>query len=244
MTVSRNGKAKADGSTRPRSQALERLFGRKPVVDLDDLRGTLGTSSRTTVFRALRRAGYLTSYSHAGRYYTLRRIPVFDNRGLWFHGDVRFSVHGTLRATLVVLIRQASAGHTHDELAVILGLRVHDTLRNLVEEKQIGRERIESVYIYIDVDPDRARAQLSQRQQTTTEDLAGAVGRPAAPVELARVVDVLLAVIHAPKDDARTIAGRLRANGLLVDDEQVEAVFAQYALGKKTARPRSKRSRR
>lgn len=228
-------------------EALERLFRRKPVVELEALRRALDTTSRTTVFRVLRRVGYLTSYSHAGRYYTLRTIPKFDDRGLWFCGEVRFSVHGTLRATLVVLVKQAPAGHTHEELEVVLGLRVHDTLLDLVETKHVGRDRIGAVYVYLDADPERAAAQVDRRRRAAAPEPAGAV-RTAPPLPLpldpARVVDVLLAVIHAPNDDARTIAARLRAGGRAVEDAQVEALFAQYGLGKKTARPRSRRSRR
>lgn len=225
-------------------EALERLFRRKPVVELEALRSALGTTSRTTVFRALRRVGYLTSYSHAGRYYTLRTAPRFDGRGLWFCGEVRFSAHGTLRATIVVLVKEAPAGRTHEDLEVILGLRVHDTLRSLVEAKEVGRERIEAVYVYVDSDPGRAAAQLERRRRPARSEPVGVGPLPPPPLDLARVVDVLLAVIHAPKDDARTIAARLRASGLAVEDEQVEAVFSQYDLGKKTARSRSRRSPR
>lgn len=229
------------------SRALERLFREKPVADLEALRRVLATTSRTTVFRALRRLGYLTSYSHAGRYYTLRTIPTFDTRGLWFYGEVRFSSHGTLRATIVVLIKRAPAGHTHEELEVILGLRVHDTLRSLVEVKEIARERIDAVYVYIDADPEHAAAQLARRRGAARVEpppVAPAPSPPPPPLELARVVDILLAVIHAPNDDARTIAARLRANGLAIQDEQVQAVFTQYRIEKKTARSRSRRSRR
>ena len=70
------------------ASGLDRLFHRQPVVLLDDLRRALGTKSRTTIFRILSAAGYLTSFDHAGRYYTLRRIPDFDERGLWFWRDV------------------------------------------------------------------------------------------------------------------------------------------------------------
>jgi hypothetical protein len=229
-------------------KSLERLFREKPVADLEALRRALDTTSRTTVFRALRRRGYLTSYSHAGRYYTLRAIPAFDGRGLWFYGEVRFSSHGTLRATIVILVKRAPAGHTHEDLEVILGLRVHDTLRSLVEAKEIGRERIDAVYVYVDTDPEHARAQLTRRQGVArapaSVEPAPSRPPPPPPLDLARVVDVLLAVIHAPRDDARTIAARLRASGLAVEVEQVQAVFTQYGIGKKTARSRSRRSRR
>jgi hypothetical protein len=230
-------------------EALGRLFRRKPVAELEALRRALRTTSRTTVFRALRRVGYLTSYSHAGRYYTLRTVPRFDDRGLWFHGEARFSAHGTLRATIVVLIKRAPAGHTHEELEVILGLRVHDTLRSLVEAKEVGRERIDGVYVYVDPDPGKAAAQLERRRGPVRAVPAGVAPPPPSPLpppslDLARVVDVLLAVIHAPKDDARMIAARLRAAGLAVEDAQVASVFSQHDLGKKTARSRSRRSPR
>lgn len=233
------------------SRALKSLFRRKPIATLQELRRGLRVKSRTTILGALRNAGYLSSYSHAGRYYTLNHIPTFDRRGLWFHGEVRFSKHGTLRRTVVVLVTEAIAGHTHEELAVVLGLRVHDTLRSLVETGEIGRVHIDVAYVYVAVDSTRASEQLSQREAMRAEEAVATQSRAsatplAAPsaLDLARVIDVLVAVIHAPKDDAHTIAARLRAGGLVVTNEQVEAVFEQYELAvKKTARSRSRRSR-
>ena len=228
----------------PRVQRTERLFRRRPVVQLKQLQRALRTSTRT-VFRILDRLGYLSSYSHAGAYYTLRQIPTFDTHGLWFHGEVRFSRHGTLRATMVVLVCGAPAGHTHEELEAVLGLRVHDTLRSLVEARALGRERVAAVYVYLHPNADRAAAQLERRRLAQRPPAPAPVQEaPPAALDLPRLVEVLVAVIRAPRDDAATIATRLRAGGLAVTDEQVEAVFAQYALGKKTARSRSPRSPR
>jgi len=193
----------------------------------------------------LDRLGYLSSYSHAGRYYTLGDIPTFAAHGLWFYGEARFSKHGTLRATVVVLVREAPAGHTHEELQGIVGLRIHDTLRSLVADRVLGRERVEAVYLYVDADLKRAAAQLEQRRRMrAAPPIAPGVDKRSPPLDLARVVDILLAVIHGPKEDAAAIAARLRQGGLAVSDEQVEAVFTQYGLEKKTALSRSRRSRR
>jgi hypothetical protein len=224
--------------------SLHKLFERKRVAPLAELRRALGVRSRTTVFFALRAAGYFSSYSHAGRYYTLRQIPEFDAHGLWFFGEIRFSKHGTLRATVVVLVREAPAGRTHEELEVLLGLRVHDTLRSLVETRTLGRQRVQSVYVYLDSDPQRAAAQFEERRRTVVALVPEPVYRASPILDPPRVVQVLVTVIQAPKDNARAIAARLRANGLVVSDEQVEAVFMHYELGKKTARSRSPRSRR
>jgi len=116
--------------------ALKKLFRHRPVAQLDDLRQALNTPSRTTIFRVLQAVGYRTSYSHAGRYYTLSRIPQFDSHGLWRYRDIGFSAQGTLRSTVVYLVNSSPAGQTHHELQDLLHLRVHDTLRLLVESRE------------------------------------------------------------------------------------------------------------
>lgn len=224
------------------TQALANLFRRKPVATLPELQRSLGSSARTAL-RALSRMGYLTSYSHAGRYYTLSHIPAFDATGLWLHGEICFSRHRTLRATVVVLVERSSAGHTHEELQALLRLRVHDTLRSLVADKALSRERATGVYVYLHPDGEVAGAQMARRRELAARSTP-LPRPPAAHLDPVHVIDVLVAVIHAPKDDARAIAAGLRAAGLAVSDEQVEAVFAQYELEKKTARSRSARSRR
>lgn len=211
---------------------LDRLFARKSAALLAELRLALGTASRTTIFRILSAVGYLTSYSHSGRYYTLRRIPKFDRLGLWSWRGIRFSSRGTLRATVVSLIEEATAGHTHEELQEILGLRVHDTLRLLVLDSAIGRELVGAVYLYLAVDPKKAVQQLGLRRERQ------AAVTVAAKLDPALVIDVLVEVIHHPREDARSVASRLATAGRVVSTEQVEAIFGQYGV-KKTAASRS-----
>jgi hypothetical protein len=221
---------------------LEKHFRRKPIATLTQMQRSLGSSTRT-VLRALKRAGYLTSYSHAGLYYTLSRIPKFDAAGLWFYGEIRFSRHRTLRTTVVVLVKESHAGHTHEELEALVRLRVHDTLRSLVNDKELARERVTGVYVYLHPDGKVAAAQLTRRREMATPSTP-LPSSPAAPLDLAQVIDVLVAVIHSPKDDAGAIAAHLRARGLPLTAEEVEGVFMAYGLGKKTARSRSRRLRR
>ena len=104
--------------------------------------------------------------------------------------------------------------------------------------------RVEEIYVYLDPSPRRAKTQLAERRRMTVGPMPVPVPGGVPPLEPIRVIDVLVAVIHAPKEEARIIAARLRAAGLVVSDEQVEVIFAQYGLEKKTARSRSTRSRR
>jgi len=208
---------------------LNHLFRRKRAALLDDLRAALGTTSRTTIFRILRAVGYFTSYNHAGRYYTLRRIPKFDHWGLWAWRGIGFSTHGTLRATSVFLVQQSESGQTHEELQHRLGLRVHDTLRSLVQDGAITRERFEHVYLYLSANPKKAAAQIAARRQLQVPAPAAAL-----PWDPLLVIDVLVQVIQHPRENAAVIAGRLRAAGRAVTSKQVEEVL--HACGvKKTA---------
>ena len=210
---------------------LNQLFRTKRAALLDELRAALGTTSRTTIFRILKAVGYFTSYSHAGRYYTLRRIPKFDGWGLWAWRGIGFSSHGTLRATSVFLVEQSPAGQTHEELQQRLGLRVHDTLRSLVEDRSITRERFEDVYLYLSADRKKSATQIAARRELQ-------VTAAAQPPDPLLVIDVLVQVIHHPREDPAAIAGRLRAAGRTVTPEQVEEVFHAYGVKKTAARSR------
>lgn len=214
---------------------LHKLFRSRPVALLSDLRKALHTPSRTTIFRRLSAVGYRTSYSHAGRYYTLKRIPQFDQRGLWHYRHIGFSLQGTLRATVIDLVETSPAGQTHQELQDVLDLRVHDTLRFLVRAHELQRKRFQDFYVYLSAKPKRASRQWTQRQK---------LAPPPAPEELnpARVIDVLVDLLHHPHDDARAVSQRLRAGGHPVTPEQIETIWAHYNL-KKTPRVRSRRGR-
>jgi hypothetical protein len=217
---------------------LNRLFRRKRAALLDDLRAALGTTSRTTIFRILKAVGYFTSYSHAGRYYTLHRIPNFDRWGLWSWHGIGFSSHGTLRATSVFLIEHSEAGLSHEELQRQLGLRVHDTLLSLVRNGSITRELFEDVYVYLSSDAKKAAKQTAARRKLQ-------IRAPTAvlPPDPLLVIDILVDVIHHPRDDAAATAERLRASGRVVTVKQVEEVFDLYEVNKTGAPSRWPRSR-
>lgn len=221
---------------------LTRHFKRKLVADLQTIQGLLGTSSRTTVFRMLSEAGYSTSYSHAGRYYTLEAIPQFDDQGLWSHGEALFSKYGTLRATVVRFVHDAPAGQTHGELRDKLRLRVHDTLRELSKAKEIGRVPLERLFLYVSVERAVARAQLAERRR-----LLESQPPPAPPPSPTVTVEVLLDLVHGAQAWAKPAAmvRRLGARGVAVSVAQVEEIFQRYGIEpKKTARSGSKRLRR
>ena len=218
-------------------RVLADFFRRKAIADLQALFTVLETDSRMSVFRRLSDVGYFSSFSHAGRYYTLRSIPQFDHDGLWQCGGVGFSRYGSLKSTVEHLVGEAEAGRTHYELRVRLQVRVHNTLLDLVQEKRIGRETFAGQYLYVSVEPACASSQVAIRGQQQK-------GVATAHLPSSVVIEVLLELVQGARVqfDAEEVAARLAARGLAVSSEQVESVFRNYGL-KKTARSRWGRSR-
>jgi hypothetical protein len=211
---------------------LGSLFRRRPVADLPALQRALGTESRTSIFRILSKIGYLTSYSHSGRFYTLQEIPRFDEYGLWSYRDVFFSKFRTLRNSVLHLVNESVAGQTYSELQTRLHLRVYNALHDLIEAKEIGLEDLEQFNLYVSIGQRRARAQIAQRRKLLrTQPVAIPMPDPAI------VIEVLVVYIHHPHADPHSVAALVRRTGKVISVEQVKTVFVQYELGKKK-RPR------
>ncbi|MCP4038171.1 MAG: hypothetical protein GY733_14620 [bacterium] len=218
-----------------------RLFRKRRVVTIDALFDTLDTGARMSVFRRLSAIGYMTSYSHAGRYYTIEEIPEFDQEGLWHHQGVSFSRHGSLKDTVEHLVSESEAGRTHPELELTLHVRVHNTLLNLVEEERVGRVEFQRCYLYVNAKARKAKAQITRRQESFEAEALLREERPAPAV----VIQVLLEIIHGAKVkvEPAAIAARLANRGISVSITQVEMLVQEHGL-KKTAKSRSRRSRR
>lgn len=214
-------------------KALRKFFKTKPVAEIVELLALLNTTSRMSVFRRLKELGYLSSYTHAGRYYTLSAIPCFNSLGLWCHKGIGFSKYGSLKATVIHLIHQSDAGMTHQELETHLHVRVHNALLELVQSKQIKREPSAGMYLYVSAEWRRANEQVTRRKEIHS-------GRKKSPLPAWIAIEVLAEAIRESqiRGDSREIADQLLARGIVVTAEQVDQVFEQYHLKKNGLRHR------
>jgi hypothetical protein len=146
------------------SDELRSLLLRSRIATLDELKHALGTSVDITVFRKLKPLGYLTSYSHRGRYYTLREIARFDEKGLWSHATVWFSQFGTLLATAASFVNRSPRGLFADELAGTLHVDVQDVLYQLTQQRRVTRQLVSGLYLYTAIDRTVQHGQLLARR--------------------------------------------------------------------------------
>lgn len=177
-----------------------------------------------SVRRFLSKAGYYSSFTHNGRWYTLASIPNFGREGLWFHKEIGFSNAGSLTRTLVRLIERSPEGMTADQLGEKLRCRCHAVLVQLYRKGRVQRQKHGRSYVYLAADADTASHQRRALQEPKA---------PLLPAEMA--VLVLVEFIHSPKAEFRQLANAVsRRTGAVITADQVQALFQRHGV-KKTA---------
>ena len=151
-------------TTKYHLQALKQFFDRHKIATLDQLREALGSPARCTVFRKLGDLQYLSSYSHRGKYYTLKSIARFSEQGLWSFHSVWFSRFGNLLQTAQAFVHHSDAGYSAAELKDILQVKTKHALTQLVRDGRLERETFDSVYVYLSAQKDVASRQIEARK--------------------------------------------------------------------------------
>ena len=151
-------------SERFSAESIARLLRRQQIATMDELKEALGTRVDMTVFRKMRRLPYLSSYSHGGRYYTLREVAGFDEWGLWTCRNAHFSQFGSLVDTVEIFVNRAVRGYVASELTAELQVEAKEPLLKLVRQRRLAREAVAGLYVYCSAEPARRRQQLITRE--------------------------------------------------------------------------------
>ena len=136
-------------TTKYQIQALKKFLDHQKIATLDEVKAVLGYPARCTVFRKLAEMEYLSSYSHRGKYYTLKSIARFNAQGLWNYRTVWFSRFGNLLDTAEALVQESETGYTAAELKGILHVKTKHALAQLTRSGRLQREQFNSIYVYL-----------------------------------------------------------------------------------------------
>lgn len=216
------------------AKALVSAFRKRKILTLEQLLAAAGCHSRMTLWRHLKPLGYSTSFNHNSRYYTLAETACFDASGLWFHRDVGFSLHGSLRQTLVTLVHDSKAGMTANELSELLRTRVQNQLAQLIAKNELARIKRGRGHLYLSADV------AVQAQQLKRREAGDEKGRPESESSQSDTIAILAQLVRAPRSSARHIATLLSGQGLSVTRSQVLEVIDRYQLRKKGRQRRSR----
>ena len=211
-------------TTKP-MQRLCSLFSEEPCWMIEPLALKLNYSI-PSVRRFLKKAGYYSSFTHNGAWYTLHSIPNFGTDGLWFFGDIGFSSFNNLPNALIELISRSPAGLTAEELGLKLHCRCHAILVQLCRLGKLERQKHGRSYIYLASD---SQISVSQRRALAMKSLHP----DQIPAEIA--VMVLVEFIKSPTSSFEHLRNVIKkAKGVTVALAQIEKLFETHDL-KKTA---------
>lgn len=161
------------------SKTLLTYLNEKKIVTMDEVKAFLNTNARMTAFRKLSQLNYISSCSHSGKYYSLKRIARFNQNGIWNYKSAIFSKYGTLKKTIETMIENSSKGYTASELNSVLKVKVENTLLELSKSKVVIRKKMFGVYVYCS-----ASSNLYKKQELNRKDRIQCVGNATMEPEI------------------------------------------------------------
>jgi len=178
--------------------------------------------SPMTLWRRLREVGYFTSYNCNAQYYTLSKIPRFDEHGLWSYRGIRFSKWGKLPHTIVGVIERSPEGMTAQELAELLHVRnPKPLLTQLMHKQQLWREALGRCFVYLAVEQSRHEQQFRRRIEQIP---VRALPKPQ------QIVSLLVEMIRHPRQTPQQWARRLARSDIRLGIQDIRAVIEHYHL--------------
>jgi len=204
--------------------AVVHAFKQRKVLTMPELSAMLHCSDGT-VRRRLKEWRALSSYNRNARYYTLPSIPQFNKKELWKYEGVFFSKHGTLKNTVIYLVRLSAAGLSNSELKEILGT---DPTSYLAQRKQLSGVKVEKYnrqVVYFSAEEQAYRRQKQKRfpPQPTVSKL---------PPDALAVI-ILVALVKNPGSTPAELSDILRREGCQIDTALIENLLEHHGLKKK-----------
>jgi len=212
------------------ARRLEKLFHRRTCWMLDQLAEALGYAL-ISVRRFLKEVGYFRSYTHNGKWYTLRDSPHFDRDDLWHFRGIGFSKQGSLTATIGYLLAHSPAGLSANELSQKLRHPCHAVLTQLHRTGNLDRLPLAGRFRYLALDPELNRRQREQAALGQPPDLTTSLSTQTA-------LWVLVEYIKHPELSFAQLATRLQEQRqAAVAPENIQRFFAEHALKKTPGAP-------
>jgi hypothetical protein len=105
--------------------------------------------SEVTLRRDIRQIKGITSYTHQGRFITLKDIPKFDNNGIWFYRKVGFTKYKNSLELIVHLINNTREGLSREQIQEILKIQIYQQIQTLLKRNELYRSKVGNKYIYL-----------------------------------------------------------------------------------------------
>jgi len=116
--------------------------------------------SEPTLRRDIRNIKGITSFTHQGRFVTLKDIPKFDKNGIWFYRKVGFTKYKNSLELVVHVINNSKEGLSREQIQEILKIQIFQQIQTLLKRNELYRCKIGNKYIYL---PEKLARNQKQR---------------------------------------------------------------------------------
>jgi hypothetical protein len=202
-----------------------KLFKRKKTMTVQEL-CMLMDCSIPTIRKRLKRWRVYRSYNKNGRYYVMPEVPKFDKTGLWNHKDIRFSRFGTLKQTVIQLVKTSEEGLSASDIGILVGLNPRSFMLQFRDIPEILREKIDSKYIYFSAANIEYLVQKERQEKTVRERLLQ------LPSD-SKAIIIFVDIIKHPGTSIKACVSRLRRRGITLKEKTIKLLMSYHNISLK-----------
>ena len=186
--------------------------------------------SEVTLRRDIRRIEGITSFTHQGRFVTLKDIAKFDKNGIWFYRKVGFTKYKNSLELIVHLINNSKRGLSREQIQEITKIQTFQQIQTLLKRNELYRSKIGNKYIYL---PEELAKNREKRHQllsaNNVEEYYDAVVSSSDLVALLKAVLVEKKI----KIDIKNLKRFTQKYSLKIPLKKVEQLLLKYNLTEK-----------
>ncbi len=186
--------------------------------------------SGPTLRRDIRWIKGITSFTHQGRFVTLKDIPKFDKNGIWFYRNVGFTKYKNSLELIIHLINNSKEGLSREQIQDILTIKIFQQIQTLLKRNELYRIKIGNKYIYL---PEKLAKNRKKRMQlvcaNNVEEYYDAMVTPSDLVAMLKAVLVEKKI----KIDVKNLKRFTQKYSLKIPLKKVEQLLLKYKLNRK-----------
>lgn len=198
-----------------------REFQKLKVVTIEEIVGLL-ESSVITARRQLKKWRAYTSFNMNGRYYTLPRIPRFDENGIWRYQKILFSQYGNLMQTISQLVGNSGMGLNARQIARVVQIAPNSSVFSRLQSTSgIRREKHQGRFVYFS-------------DEKYPEQKAGLYGPQHGRLPSdAEAVMILVQRIKHPNSSIEDLSEKVAEQGRRIESRVIHSFLDHHGLLKK-----------
>jgi len=196
----------------------------KKIATMPEIKEIAPTSS-STICRALKREGYVSSCNNQSSFYALKKELKFNKYGICIVRDVIFCEEGSLRKQIFKAVENSEAGFTSKEIVEIYGKSARNILCQLNVNGKVQRKFIFETHYYFSTNTTRRDEQIIGRNTIIDGELA--------KIERLKQDTILFVMGQLLKNltiSSKGIQNRLRKIGISIPISEVERIMNDYEL--------------